>query len=243
MGEKLRSAFNKATIHLKPQKQGTCGLYSFWYATVLLSTFKSNLPIVYPRKGMPEAEKAGFSGESLRHFAKSNGSGQGEVFTSQQMVKIIREFKYDCVEFRNESESARKAFISEALKAERPVLVPYAMGDEKPVSKNVEDPLSHWSLIYDEDATEYVVLNPWYPNTPQHWTKQRVLKSNAYVDTHRYQKYFVKEQRNREDAETPYHERSKSSAYPGNQPPPAPQQYYDTKPDVQDLANLLIAVF
>lgn len=82
----LVQAYNGACSTLKPQKQGTCGLYSFWYASLLLAAVNpgAKKPIIYPRSG----EGVGTAGESLRHFVKhtvnpisSVGGSQGEVLS------------------------------------------------------------------------------------------------------------------------------------------------------------------
>ena len=47
----LKQAYDNCVGVLKPQRQGTCGLYSFWFATLLVNNINTEKkPIVYPRK-------------------------------------------------------------------------------------------------------------------------------------------------------------------------------------------------
>jgi hypothetical protein len=74
------------------QRGGTCGLYSLWYATILLSIVDpgDKRPPIYPRKHMLT------SGMSSRQYSKSIGSGQGEVLSWYEMFSIINRFGYEC---------------------------------------------------------------------------------------------------------------------------------------------------
>ena len=46
----LTDAYANVVSVLKPQKQGTCGLYSFWFATLLLNSIRGDKKqVVYPR--------------------------------------------------------------------------------------------------------------------------------------------------------------------------------------------------
>jgi hypothetical protein len=77
----LVDAFDKATFVLKQamaggkQRGGECGLYSLWYASLLLSFIKSDdRKIVYPRKSYAPDQPGS------RSFAKQAfGFGQGEI--------------------------------------------------------------------------------------------------------------------------------------------------------------------
>lgn len=191
----LAEAYNKACGSLKPQKQGTCGLYSFWYASLLLSFVKpSARPITYPRKG----EHPGvWGGESLRHYAKhSVGSGQGEVLSCAEMEQIVRKFGYNCDS--HVGATGREAFITRSLEAGRPILFPYMFGNGGPIywfpkgKSGGTDYGPHWSLIYREMGGSYLYIEPNVPNTPVKQPKEVVLKSNSFVDQYKYDRYWSK---------------------------------------------------
>src|SRR5665213_755897 len=94
----LVDAFDKATIVLKQamaggkQRGGECGLYSLWYASLLLSFIKSDgRKIIYPRKSYAPDQPGS------RSFAKQAfGSGQGEILNWKEMHALITHFGYQC---------------------------------------------------------------------------------------------------------------------------------------------------
>src|ERR1700751_3707383 len=97
MGQILDAAFGKATSTLKngfpSQRGGTCGLYCLWYASLLLSTCGSAKTVIYPRRCEVLPEQRTEEG-SLRRFAKTVGSGQGEIVNLAEMGSIIRHSGY-----------------------------------------------------------------------------------------------------------------------------------------------------
>jgi len=211
MGDKLRAAYGQATTILKKevpgepggeggsQRGGTCGLYSLWYASIMIRTFRPEAPVIWPRRrNMPKSAPS--EQQSLRHFAKHSvvGSGQGEIMNLTEMIIVIKYFGYNC-DF-SFSTSERGTFITNALAAEQPVLLPYLEGGPPPSCYPVDNLLdkdsgAHWGLIYDETSTDYVFIDPHKPNTPQKYPKHLVLSANALVDApeFRFQTSYNKE--------------------------------------------------
>ncbi len=236
----LWDAYCAAWSTLKPQKQGTCGLYSFWYASLLLSQLDPNStrPIIYPRKG----EGTGTLGISLRRYAKSIGSGQGEVLSALEMENIIKKFKFQFA--TNVGPKKRKQFITDAMGKNRPVLIPYMMGDTGPISSFPVGAVAgtdygpHWSLIIAESEKGYVYIEPNNPNTVEHRTKESLLASNSFVDSYKYDRFWSK---GSTDVSLPYHQRAGISPV-GNTK--TTDSYYDIgRKYRQKLADILIAVF
>lgn len=227
---------------LKPQKQGSCGLYSFWYATLLLSGLDSTRrPIVYPRNGEGVAAGVGENPESLRHFAKATvGSAQGEILTCAEMERIVLHYGYDRVS--HIGDAGRATFITTSLASERPVLIPYMMGPGGPIAvfpggaRPGVDYGPHWSLIFAESAIDYYLLEPNSPNTPMEVPKGRMLRSNAFTDNFKYQQFYDKALPN---PTLPYHRGSGISASPAGT---TAAKYDLGSPLRQTLANVLIAV-
>lgn len=190
MGEKLDASFDKATGTLKkgfePQRGGTCGLYCIWYASLLLSTFTQGRPIVWPKRSeAPAGQQSTF--ESMRHFAKTVGSGQGEIVNLQEMSSIITQFGYQFSYVIDASDDGRKRFINESLAAERPILFPYLEGgtpgqDCRPIGRKDDNCGAHWSLLYSRTEKQYLTLDPHWPDTPRHCLESEMLKANTAVD-------------------------------------------------------------
>ncbi|AMV23649.1 hypothetical protein VT84_04505 [Gemmata sp. SH-PL17] len=196
----LEDAWKGLSGVLKKQRQGTCGVYSLWYATELLAKLGGKKPIVYPRRGeMPK--KA--TGESARHFAKqSASSGQGEVLSEAEMTLIVKHFGYTPTCYARQSTDKRKEFITEHLKADRPILVAYLMQNSPVTSTSAtgtaqDDYGAHWSLIINEDATEYRYLEPNNPNKITTCNKDIMLASNADVDGVIYDRFWMKPSKNK----------------------------------------------
>jgi hypothetical protein len=190
----LYEAWLKACGTLKPQAQGDCGLYSFWYATVLLNQLDNSKPIVYPRKMEDPSHK-----QSMRSAAKQLvKSGQGEILSAREMSTVIGHFGYSCRTMTGTDNEWRRKFISGSLSSNHPVLFPYTKNVSGPVDAKTasgtggKDFGSHWSLIIKEVGPLYVYLDPHYPNTPQVQTKEAIFKSNTNVDDQVYERMWVK---------------------------------------------------
>jgi len=189
----LEAAWLNLKGTLKKQKQGTCGLYSFWYATLLLENLGRGKGIIYPRRC------EGGTGESSRHFAKKNvNSGQGEVLSEAEMLTIINHYGYDTATYTPSGTDKRKAFITGHLNADRPILIPYLMDDDPEV---VNLPTvygggpgagAHWSLLIGEQGSEYLYLEPNKPNEIKRWNKDLLLASNDTVDNVKFVQYWKK---------------------------------------------------
>lgn len=169
------------------QRGGTCGLYSLWYATVLLGIVDpgDGRGPIYPRKHMNPG------GMSSRRYSKSIGSGQGEILDWYEMRRIINNFGYECDVADAAEESRRKTFITFCLEKNRPVLFAYMEGGNPgqgchPITAyNPGYPDgcgSHWALLIDETGSDYVFIDPHWPNTLRSAAKDVILKSNAAAD-------------------------------------------------------------
>ncbi len=196
----LPGAYASIAGTLRPQKQGTCGLYSFWFATQLLSAiFPMTRAIPYPRKS---TDSSGSGGESMRHYAKGAiGSAQGEVLTAAEMEDIITHYGYRCA--THTGSGGRQAFIAQSLQTNHPVMFPYMMGNGGPISAipvgatGGTDYGAHWSLIFDETTNDYTYIEPNKPNTPVSRAKTVVLNSNSFVDSYKYDQFWSKGQGSR----------------------------------------------
>lgn len=197
----LKDAYTLCAGVLKPQRQGTCGLYCFWFSTLLLNSINTNQkPIVYPRKheqrtADPSVTK-GNEARSLREFAKASlGSGQGELLTISEILTTIIRFRWDWVVHVSGGEE-RRAFITDQLKANKPVMFSHLAGGARAMPITVVPPDRqcgpHWSLIIDEDADHYEFIEPNEPTALKRERKDVVLESNANVDAFAMDKTWVK---------------------------------------------------
>ena len=228
----LYPAWVAACKTLKPQVQGDCGVYSFWYATVLLRQIgKAGHPVTYPRACH---QKWYQRGTTIRKAAKGVGSAQGELMSADEAVAVVEGFKYTASVYPNLTQT-RAEFITAALNARRPVMFAYICGNDGPVTvatavgTSGTDYGPHWSLLIDEHDDKYTYLNPHDPNTPVTKTKLRVLASNAEVDRVKYVRYWSKP-------------KSHGLAMYGDTPPPTGKFYDIGGPERQTLNNVLIAV-
>src|SRR5262245_39078558 len=96
----LKEAYDRySRWNLWPQLQGECGIYSFFYATLLLRTINpgGGLPEVHPRKyrGNPGQYPGGTPTTSVRSWSKTQlHSGQGELLTESEMLSMVTHFGY-----------------------------------------------------------------------------------------------------------------------------------------------------
>ena len=248
----LKEAYGLCAAVLKPQRQGTCGLYSFWFATLLLNSINPDRrPVVYPRKHEQRVADStvqrGQEATSLRSFAKTElGSGQGEVLTLSEMVAIVNHFGWDWVAHVSGGDE-RRAFITECLVANRPVMFAYltAGNPRRPATVAPPDRQCgpHWSLIIAEDADNYEFIDPNQPNTIKRELKQLVLESNAKVDDFVTEKTWVKPNvfwYNNNGAPLAL-TATKFAEWQQDYPGLVPARTYDLS-RVQELNNLLVAI-
>ncbi|HUB50156.1 MAG TPA: hypothetical protein VMB73_34735 [Acetobacteraceae bacterium] len=237
----LVSAYGELRSGLVKQKQGTCGLYSFWYATLLLAIVNpTTRAIPYPRSS---TDTANSGGESMRHYAKhQHSSGQGEVLTCAEMEDIISHFGF--THHSHINKDGRGAFITSSLAQSRPVLFPYMMGNGGPIwsippnSTGGTDYGSHWSLIFHETEGNYFYIEPNNPTKLTRRDKQTVLKSNSFVDSYKYDRYWLKGNNSRV---TPVQNVIVSTLF--GLGVGFGYKYYDIgQKDRQNLANVLVAV-
>ncbi len=186
----LMDAYANVLPVLKPQKQGTCGLYSFWFATLLLNSIRSDRKqVVYPRgcEGMPAGEV------SLRNFTKTAlGSGQGELLNYYEIFAMIVGYGWD-FDFDGGGGENRKTFISKSLSQNRPVMFSFLAGGSSHGGEILVMPLTdvpldrqcgpRWSLIIAENADGYGFVEPNQPLRVKWGYKSRILRSNEIVDS------------------------------------------------------------
>lgn len=189
----LTAELNQCAQDLRPQKQGTCGLYSVWFSSLLLSKLPNSTtqPSAYPRKGV----NGGPKGSSLRSYAKQEfGSAQGEVLSIAEMLIITRKANLNTRYIVWTDEPTARRFISGSLSSKQPVLFPYLFGANglESAVPNHRQCGPHWSVIYDEEQDVYNCLEPNNPNTPVRWLKSDVLKSNAIVDDFKMDRFWEK---------------------------------------------------
>jgi hypothetical protein len=203
----LTDAYNTCKSELVGQKQGDCGLFSLWFATMLLRVISpSGRKVVFPRKLHVSPPKGwDTKSESMRGYAKvTHRSAQGEVLSAAEMEDIISHFGYRSQTSSAPDVDAKKQFVAGALALRRPVLVAYVFGDTGPVFKDTGawDPSkdnagSHWSLIIGERSGKYDVIEPNNPSSLKLWDRDRLLRSNGCCDDPdvRFVRYWGKDPR------------------------------------------------
>ena len=136
-------------------------------------------------------------------------SGQGEVLSEREMVSIVVSYGYDATTYVPKNNDARKAFITRHLNANRPVLIPYLMGDTGPEAVWIPRVYgggagagAHWSLIINEDNNEYRYLEPNDPNQITTCRKDTLLAANACVDKVKFVRYWFKPPKGKVDDES-----------------------------------------
>ena len=174
---------------LVPQVQGDCGIFSFWYATVLLRYCGDKRPAIYPRKhprpGIPWADGAQPE-VSIREWAKKNlRSGQGEVLTTAEMKEMVFAHGYMPIG------CSQPGAIGDLVGMNHPVLVCYSISGGLPET-HPTGPHAHWSLIVDTRGQDCLVLNPHNPGHDNWWPLATLLASNQAVDDYSYERYWYK---------------------------------------------------
>jgi hypothetical protein len=185
------------------------------------------------------------TGESSRKFSKTLGSGQGEIFSCNEMEKVIQHFGGKC-EIHTSVEGKHK-FITDSLTLKRPVLFSCIMGNQ------TDDPLvilnqadisgsdygPHWSLIILEDQYLYGYIDPNNPTRIMQSFKSKVLFSNEMVDRAKCERYWFKKKPGFEQDGVRFQDiKPDFSAYKGHS-----TKYYDLGDrSRQNLANVLIAI-
>jgi hypothetical protein len=195
----LLDAYENCRTVLKPQRQGTCALYAFWFATLLLNNLNTDKkPIVYPRKNEQRAAQnidKGSEETSLRDFAKDLWSAQGELLTVTEVITTIVMCSWDWVAHVWGGDG-RAGFITTSLTNNRPVMVAHLAGGT-PSAPMRSIPLNrqcgpHWSLIIGETSDNYIFIDPNHPLKTEQILKSHILISNEIVDTFVMEKSWVK---------------------------------------------------
>lgn len=107
----LEEAYDAIRTTLRPQFQGTCGLYSFYNAVQILRRIDSSLrPVPTPKK----CEAAPGATESLRQFAKRElKSGQGEILTEIEMTRLITNWGYKVASCGQNDRAGKSRFLTQ----------------------------------------------------------------------------------------------------------------------------------
>jgi hypothetical protein len=190
---------------LWPQLQGDCGVYSFYYASLLLRAMNPSkgYPEVFPRKYKSDSTKNGgvpFK-TSIREWCKSGlNSGQGEILTVDEMYRVIAHFGYRASYMgmggNMDSTKKRRNFISRELAAGHPVLIAFLEGGTSPncypTSTPAEDTGAHWSVIIHDEGAHYTWIDPHKPEMLHSHPQDAFLKSNATVDSQILGQYWAK---------------------------------------------------
>jgi hypothetical protein len=197
----LSDAYTNCLGVLKPQRQGTCALYSFWFATLLLNDLNTlKKPIVYPRKSEQRDADAsvtrGNEDVSLRQFATQMlHSGQGELLTVSEVISMIVMFSWGWVAHVSGGDD-RKQFITDQLSRNRPIMFAHLAGGHpsKPITAIPIDRQCgpHWSLIIGEVLDQYEYIDPNHPLKTELLPKEHILRSNEIVDDFAMDKAWVK---------------------------------------------------
>ncbi|HEY4303520.1 MAG TPA: hypothetical protein VGM82_03590 [Gemmatimonadaceae bacterium] len=192
----LMEAYAACSSELIGQKQGDCGLFSLWFATMLLRKMSpAGRKVVFPRKLHIAPPTTGWdsTGESMRQYAKfEHRSAQGEILSAAEMQDVIKHFGYASHACGVADESSKQQFIRQSLALRRPVLVAYVFSGDMPVFKDKgtkiwddtkDDSGPHWSLIIGEESGNmYKVIEPNAPNPLKVWDRDRLLKANGCCD-------------------------------------------------------------
>lgn len=193
----LTDSYNNVKGSLRPQVQGTCGIYSFYNAVRILRDINARNPTV-PAPKKSEKLPSDAPG-SLRHYSKAHlNSGQGEILTGTEMVTLIATHRYAPLNFSRSgavNAAAKKIFLSRCMKSGYPVLVAYIAGGTPVVCKDTTaaDTGAHWSLIIDTNATHATVVEPNAPTVAKVWPLDDLLLSNSKTDDGKFVRYWAKQ--------------------------------------------------
>jgi hypothetical protein len=205
MSLELMTAYAHVRTELPAQVQGTCGLYSFYYAVQILRQLNSKYPAVpYPKKRLITTAAPLFA-TSLRQYAKATlGSGQGEILSVDEMKQLMLKFGYGARTATSPapSKDTKKQFLQDCMKQNLPVLVAYN-SDEGPDATAIYSTdkvqgagqflCAHWSLIIDINAFgAAVVVEPQRPQKLKVWPLDDLLRANKLADQFPFVQYWAK---------------------------------------------------
>ncbi len=201
----LLDAYNNICSGLIPQMQGTCGVFAFHYAALLLQKLDEDRripgverpPVDPPKKRYGDAVT---EDGSIRKRAKVLvHSAQGETLTVDEMTTLVNSYTgYHAEPFTC---GIARAFITKHLASGHPVLIaywmrggfgPWTLAQEKKTPTKPEESGSHWSVIVGEQGGNYQVINPHNPVHLQNYDQATLLISNSDVDEKLYARYWEK---------------------------------------------------
>jgi len=163
----LVEAYNQIHATLRPQVQGTCGLYSFYNAVQILRQITPTLPNVPTPK---KCETAGQIPMSLRQYAKREfKSGQGEILSEPEMIAFIKAGGYKPLTCGKDDDRSKTDFFTIQTRAGHPVMVAYLAGNAPSGVIPVPNAASgqeggHWSLVLATHGGNASVVEPNAPN-------------------------------------------------------------------------------
>jgi hypothetical protein len=191
----LIDAYDKVKANLRPQVQGTCGLYSFYNGVQILRQIDPKLPTVPAAK---KSEASAPAAESLRKYAKREmKSGQGEILSSAEMTAFVKAWGYRCEASTATGSAARQDFLTIRTRASQPVLIAY-LADQDPTgivpvpNASSGDPGAHWSLVIGTKGGDALVVEPNDPGTLRTWPLAGLLLANAMADAKRFVRFWSK---------------------------------------------------
>lgn len=192
----LETAYNSVKGTLRPQVQGTCGLYSFYNAVQIMRAIDPKLPAV-PSPKKSEGGTGGFT-ESLRHYAKRQlQSGQGEILTEAEMNAFIKAWGYRSESSGAKTSGAKGDFMTIQTRAGHPVLIAYLADQDStgvvPVPNAASgDPGAHWSLVIGTKDKDAKVVEPNDPGNLRTWAVADLLLANTSADAKKFARHWAK---------------------------------------------------
>jgi len=191
----LIDAYNTIKSTLRPQVQGTCGLYSFYNAVQILRQIDASLPSVPAPK---KSEAAPGATQSLRQFAKRElKSGQGEILSEAEMQAFIKAWGYRSEAAGVATGSGKQDFLTTQTRGGHPVLIAYLADSDStgivPVPNAAAgDPGAHWSLVIGTKAKDMLVVEPNDPGNLRTWPMEGVMLANAAADSKKFDRFWEK---------------------------------------------------
>jgi hypothetical protein len=191
----LLDAYEQVRASLRPQVQGTCGLYSFYNAVQILRQIDPSRPAVPAPKKSEAGPKAT---ASLRQYAKRElRSGQGEILSAAEMITFIKAWGYRCEACQADGSAARQDFLAVQTRGGKPVLIAYLADEDStgivPVPNAASgDSGAHWSLVIGAKGGDALVVEPNDPGNLRTWPLAGLLLANAMTDTKKFARFWSK---------------------------------------------------
>lgn len=192
---RLIDAYTKIKSTLRPQVQGTCGVYSFYNAVQILRQIDGKLPSV-PSPKKSEASQG--ATQSLRQFAKRElRSGQGEILSEAEMKAFVKAWGYRSEVAGVATGAGKKDFLTTQTLGGHPVLIAYLADADStgivPVPNAASgDPGAHWSLVIGTNGKDGLVVEPNDPGNLKTWSMDGLMRANAAADGKKFARFWAK---------------------------------------------------